>query len=266
MWKKTTKKVEFCRLFWYNGVINRANAMKERHSIGKETAMTLIFSNDADFGLQAALDLRTEGIFALAYPLEMALSVCERLDFGCAILDGRLGEKSAVALSEELFLRYPELPLAYLADPSDTPAPHAALVIRSHDPTVLKQEISTFCREIPGTLADYSTFALQYRRDSDSFTYLGYPLRLCQSERRLLLCVLHRAPDVAPTEIILSTAFAGTRTTKASLITLAANVNRAAKSISGRALMQGVRNQGFRLCGGILSPNARSHAGRKDLS
>lgn len=219
--------------------------------------MTLIFSDDADFGLSVAYDLREKRIFAIAYPCEIALTVSDRLDFGCVILDGRQHPPQAEALSEELFLRYPELPLCYLASTKGTPSPHASAVIRTDDPALLTEEIYRFCREIPGICESYSTFALQYDHESDRFTYLGYPLKLSNAERRLLRCVLHYAPQTAPTELILSTAFAGTRTTRASLATIAGHVNQAARAISGHSLIKAVRSQGYCLCGGILPPTLK---------
>ncbi|MBR7098755.1 MAG: hypothetical protein IKC59_05005 [Clostridia bacterium] len=218
--------------------------------------MILIFSDDADFGSSLAARLRELEIPASSHDPDFADRVCECLDFNGVILDGRTHEADYVALSERLFGRYPDLPIAFLMRPNAKIFPCASHPIRITEAVPLFDLLSDFSRTCVGSM-DYRTFALWHCSETKEFTYLGYPLPLSDYEHRFLLCLFRHAPEAVSTDELLSTAFPNTCTPHSTLWTLAKRINQASKAISGLKLVQCAYGKGYRLCDGIVKKQSQ---------
>ena len=223
--------------------------------------MLLLFSDNAKFGSELTKDLRQSGIAIASYDPDFAESVCERIDFCGVILDGRHKTREFAELSQRLFLTYPDLPIAFLAESTPTVFPCASRILLPKDIDELFVSVLEFCRDCMGE-ENYATFALQHLPETESFTYLGYPLDLSDYEYRLLLCLFRHAPKMVSTDELLSTAFPSAHTPLSTLSTIAKRINDASRAISGLKLVQSVYGKGYRLCDGIVrtkeSPLTRS--------
>lgn len=227
--------------------------------------MLLLFSEDVDFGNDIATELRKTGIPLVSHDPDFALSICEKLDFSGVILDGRKHSDRFERLSEQLFERYPDLPIAFLKIPSADVFPCASKIIWNHSEEHVFDQILEFCKTCIGQ-ENYSTYALQHFEDTKSFIYLGYPLPLSDYEYRFLLSLFRGAPNAVKVDDILSEAFPASRTPQSTLWTLAKRINQASKAISGLKLVQCAYGTGYRLCGGIVKqPTTERKSKKKTL-
>ena len=213
--------------------------------------MILLFSDDVRFGCDMAKRLRKIGLPAVSHDPNFACQICERVDFCSVILDGRRQPHVFEMLSEQLFQHYPDLPILFLAPPSDQVFPCAAQVVRAENANRLWDDMKAFCRRCMGQ-ENYSTYALQHRAETKQFIYLGYPLPLSDYEYRFLLCLFRNAPNATKTDILLSEAFPNAGTPKTTLWSLAKRINQASGAISGLRLIQSSYGIGYRLSDGIV--------------
>ena len=221
--------------------------------------MFLLFTDDIAFGKEIAYRLRLEDFWVTLHDPDLALSICDRVDFGGVILDGRQNPRRMEALSEALIRQYPELPLAFLSRYGDSVLPYATRVIRIQANSEILPALMDFCQTYMLSQSDYSTYALQYNKSRKEFTYLGYPLPLSDYERRFLLCLFRCAPSYEKTDVLLSVAFPDSQTPRTTLCTLSSRINKLSKSISGLRLIQTEYGKGYRLCGGIVpTPNTKT--------
>lgn len=227
--------------------------------------MLLLFSEDVGFGNDTARKLREKGFPVVSHDPDFALSICEKLDFSGVILDGRSHADRFERLSEQLFERYPDLPISFVTSPSSNVFPCASEMIWDSDEDALFDRIFRFCKTCMGQ-ENYSTYALQHFDETKSFTYLGYPLPLSDYEYRFLLSLFRGAPNAVKADDILSEAFPSSRTPQSTLWTLAKRINQASKAISGLKLVQCAYGTGYRLCGGIVKqPTTERKSKKKTL-
>ena len=218
--------------------------------------MILIFSDDVRFGADTAKKLREQSLPAVSHDPDCLLSVCHRLDFCGVILDGRRKPREFEGLSEQLFERYPDAPVLFLAPAREVIQPCAAKTVCDGE-VDLWREVLDFSKTCMGR-EDYATYALQYSETTRQFTYLGYPLNLSDYENRFLLSLFRCAPNAVRTDDLLSEAFPNANTPKSTLWTLAKRINQAAEEISGLRLVQSVYGVGYRLCDGIVARSVSS--------
>ena len=156
-----------------------------------------------------------------------------------------MNQRNAEKLCTSLRKRYPAMPIAVLVDENAVSDMPADRTVRAEGKALLL-EVLDFCHTVMGRKRQIlSTRQLYITEAPNDTRYLGYPLRLSESEHRLLLCITYLAPRVASAEELHRLCDPlGLHSAKSFAVRISA-INQKAKSIHPRILIRNVLRQGY---------------------
>ena len=191
--------------------------------------------------------LLRNGIFHYVSTLDQGLALCEGKEISGVVLDGVSDLLAATALCAALRRRYTEIPIAVLLDEQAIPDMQADCLIRVREDLPI-DEVLHFCHGMLGCeRMILSTRQLYITPDPDDTRYLGYPLRLSESEHRLLLCLTYLAPRVTSAKDLCRLCDPlALHSSKALAVRISA-INQKAKEIHPRMLICNTFRRGYSL-------------------
>lgn len=215
--------------------------------------MLLLVSDRRELRRALTAALTQRGIFLMDAPIESAAHVSHEKDTGGILLDTRPEPKRASGLFVLLRERYPEMPIALLAAPTEQISLPADAILRQEAIESLAEESEEFYRLHCGWSCEVlSSHALSVGLSTGECRYLGYPLSLTPVERRILACLFYRAPRETSGEDLLELCCASSAHTVRNVAVHISRINRAASHIDPRPLIVNRYGVGYRLREGIL--------------
>ena len=191
--------------------------------------------------------LLRNGIFHYVSTLDQGLFLCEEKEVSGVILDGVNDLSAATTLCAALRKSYAEMPIAVVLDAQAVPDMQADRLIRTRDELPV-DEVLDFCRDVMRCeRMVLSTRQLYITANADDTRYLGYPLRLSESEHRLLLCLTYLAPRVVSADDLRHLCDPLGQHSAKSLAVRISAINQKAKEIHPRMLICNTFRRGYSL-------------------
>jgi len=186
-------------------------------------------------------------------PTEVALFTCERYDTGGVLLDAVPELSAAERICAQLRNAYPEMPIAVITSPTQTPNLQAESILRDRgDLSALAASVTDFYQTTCGWhFSTFSVYRLSMGVEANSTVYMGYPLHLTPTEHTLLRCLFYRSPHLTCADELLTLCFPDGKQGKANLAVHIANINRKASLIYPTPLIVNVYGKGYRLRDGL---------------
>ncbi len=213
--------------------------------------MLILVTDRKEFAKTLSPKLLAKDIYHLCVPSAFATFTCEREDTGAVILDcvpsPRLGEHICAALKRS----YPDLPVALIAAPEVSINAPADAILREGDMEELLASVLSLCYANGWGTAPLSTYYLGMD-PSEGVYYMGAPLALSPTERRVLHCIFYRAPRPTDCEHLLALCANEAPANADALAVLIHRINQKAGMIDPRPLIINEYGKGYRLRDGII--------------
>ncbi len=216
--------------------------------------MLILIAREAASWKEYAARLQRNGLFCYRCGYETALFLCDKKDTGGVILDCTDHLQKGQRLCHALREQYPDMPIAAVVKTEDVPDLPATRIIRCDSLERLPFDaLADFGREICGlNTKRLCGFFLTVSEDPSDTRYMGYPMPLSGAQHTILRFLLYRAPLITPIDDILELCFPNGNTSVRSLTSQLHAINRRARLIDPRPLIESVYGKGYRLRDGIL--------------